>query len=663
MITLSSSLSAHQKLPARLPAVRAFAFASRASYPILPWSRFYSGAEPDSPIALTVAPDGSLIRARNASGTLYTSRVTSPGPASTYSSWTNLTSCHTSAGLALASTTGELTLVYADAAGTGLTVRHSADNGASWGSATTRATEASAIGAIAVAYNAAGDLCVFYALGTSTTLKRLRRTSGTWDGSGTTWTRTADVSTITGIAATHHSGDFALIVTATIPSPAGDRKVFAYRMGDGNLPLNAWSAPTTIAESDSASTTAYAAPAILSLILASFAQLESGPLSANPAMLTHPPAASTVANQWAEPAPHEANHPHGLALASLDQYALWAATPSGVWFAQRLSASDDLSPRLISARYELTPHSASARLELDNHDAAITAANYPRLFPGAEILIQPGYQSGSGAAFEYGAALRFTVDRLVTDSTGRVIAHCSGPWETAARWRAPQAWQTPSGALSRSSIFSRIASRAGLPASISSSSSDFTSTTPAFAINATESGREALQRLLAVITDHVRPDTNGGFTIVNPLTTDTPTATYGGSGNHPITEITLLDAPPPANWARLSGPDRYADSATYESIYQHGPRLHHQRNLDATTNAKATSGAAAVLRRATLDEPAVILIAPFHCGQELFDLITVNSSLLPPPSSLNLRVIALRLDYARGPLRPHHEITLELGAP
>lgn len=661
MITLSSSLSAHQKLPARLPEVRLFAFASRASYPVLRWTRYYTGSEPDSPIALAVAADASLVRARNASGTLYVSRVTSPGPGSTYSSWTNLTSCYSSAGVALASKSGEITLVYADAAGTGLTVRHSADNGASWGAATTRATEASAIGAIAVAYNASGDLCVFYALGTSTTLKRLRRTSGTWDGSGTAWTRSADVATITGIAAAHYSGDFAAIVTATIPSPSGDKRVYAYRMGDGNLPLNAWSSPATIAESDAASSGAYAAPAILPLILASFAQLESGPLSASPAMLTHPPAGGTAASQWREPIPHEANHPHGLALATYDFLSCWAATPSGVWFAQRLSGSDDLSPRLISARYEITPNSATARLELDNHDAAITAANYPRLFTGADLLIQPGYKSGSGAAFEYGAAHRFTVDRLVTGSAGRVIAHCSGPWEAAARWHAPQAYQVATATLTRSSLLARITGRAGLPASISSSSSDFTTAAPAFALSPAENGKSAIQRLLAVVTDHLRPDSNGGFTVVNPLTTDTPTATYGGSGNHPVTALSLFDAPPPANWTRLSGPDRYADSADWASVYQHGPRLHHQRNLDATTNPKATSGAASMLRRATLDEPVATLIAPFHCGQELFDLITVNSSLLSAP--LDCRVIALHLDYDRGPQKPHYDITLELGEP
>lgn len=666
MITLSSSLAAHQKLPARLPQLRAFAYHSHRSYPILNWQRLYTGAEPDSPIALTLASDGSLIRARNASGTLYTSRVTSPGPASTYSSWTNTTTCHTSAGIALASTPGELTLAYINPAGTSLITRHSTDNGATWSAPSTRATEATQITHIAAAYNPSGNLALFYTLTASPTLKHLRRTAGLWDPTPTTWTRSADLSTITGIAATHHNADFPLIITATIPSPANDKRVLAYRFGDGGLPLNAWSSPTTIAETDAPSTITYANPAIVNLnhILASFAQPESANVTANPAMLTHPPPAATVANPWAEPSPHQANHPFGLALATLDQLNTWAATPSGVWFAQRITTTLDLTPHITAATYTITPTTTTARLTLQLANSNLLPPP-STLAPGHDLLIQPGYLSGTNAAFEYGTSLRLTINRLTyTHHHGRatLTIEAHGPWETAAHFHPPQSWQTNAGTLTRAAIFNRIATRATIPATTISSSSPFTTNTPPFAHPAGETAASALTRLLSTVTDHTRPSPDGGFHLLNPLPTDTPSQTYGPSPNHPITTIATISQPPAANWHRLSGPDRYADSHNFPSLYQHGPRFHPHRDLDATTNPKTTDAATSTNRRQTLATPTATLTAPFHCGQEILDVITVTHPTLGLTSQ-NYRVIALTLDYTRTTQTPTYNLTLTLGEP
>lgn len=665
MITLSPTLAAHQKQNGRLPTVRAFVYQSRRSYPILRWTRYYTGAESAAPIALAVAADGSLIRARNAAGTLYTSRVTSPGPGSTYSSWTSMGAiAFSGAGIALAAKNGEITLVYADAAGTGLSVRHSADNGASWGAATVRATEASQIAHIAAAYNSAGDLCLFYSLNASSTLKRLRRTAGVWDAAGTAWTRAADVTAITGIAAAYHDGDFALIVTATVPTPTGDKRAYAYRMGDTSLPLNAWSSPNTIAESDAASTVTYTFPALLNLshLLGAFTHTETGNVPASQIMLTHPPAATNAAGQWAEPGPHEAVHANGLALASYDQLDCWATTPSGVWYARRNTDALDLTPQVLNATCTLTPTSASARLVLTPANSSLLPPP-SSLFTGADLLLQPGYLSGPSHAFEYGTSFRFTITRIAYahgDGQATITIDATGPWEAAARWRAPQAWQTAAGSRTRASTFSRVAGRAAIPAAAASSSTPFTTYTPAFAISPGESGRSVLSRLLAVVTDHARPAASGGFTTVDPRTTDASTETYGGAGNHPIVSFADDSTLPGANWLRLSGPDRYADAATAASVYQHGPILDQERNLDATTNTKTQEAAAAALRRAYLATPIATLTAPFHCGQELFDVITVNEPTLGISARL-YRVIGLRLDFSTHIARHHFRIHLTLG--
>src|SRR5689334_4667841 len=127
MQTLSASLIAHQRSAARIPAVLLTARDRRAGVALFRWERWYSGSEPVSPHAAAVAGDGSLLRARNDGGTLYVSRVASPGSGSSYSSWNSLqTGLVAGSGVALAARTGEALIAYTR--GTTLYVRASADN-------------------------------------------------------------------------------------------------------------------------------------------------------------------------------------------------------------------------------------------------------------------------------------------------------------------------------------------------------------------------------------------------------------------------------------------------------------------------------------------------------------------------------------------------------
>jgi hypothetical protein len=90
MRTLSASLLAHQKQPARTPALTLSLSTRRFGVESLRWEQWYTGAEAGAPTAAAIAGDGSLVRARNTAGSLYVSRVTSPTSSSTYSSWTLL---------------------------------------------------------------------------------------------------------------------------------------------------------------------------------------------------------------------------------------------------------------------------------------------------------------------------------------------------------------------------------------------------------------------------------------------------------------------------------------------------------------------------------------------------------------------------------------------
>jgi hypothetical protein len=121
-----------------------------------------------------------------------------------------------------------------------------------------------------------------------------------------------------------------------------------------------------------------------------------------------------------------------------------------------------------------------------------------------------------------------------------------------------------------------------------------------------------------------------------------------------VSSLELTDQPPPANWLRLQGADRYAETADFPSVYQHGPQLRPVRSLDATSDAIANAAATAARRRDAWAQELGQLIAPFQPGTQLFDVVTVNGSAY--------RVLAHSLDYRRGPQGARYDTTLHLGA-
>ena len=674
MITISSSLAQHQRGTNRTPALLATSSATRLGTEVQRWTRYYTGGEADAPHAIACPNDGLLVRVRNTAGTIYAARVASAAPTSTYSAWTNIATSISGGPVALAYYAAALVVLYADAAGTSIKMRSSADSGATWSAESAVVTEASAIGSLAATMVSSGALCAFYTLGTTTTLKRIRRTSGGVWGAAATWTNTASVATLTGVASTHNGGDYQLLVTGT-EAATNNKRVWGCLLGDGNFPVDVWSGLTNVAESDSLSTVSFKGPGLMMLgsnTLGAFAQAETANVASTRAYFTHPPAASGVTGQWRDGSPFDASSAYGVAIgtASSGSAGVWATTAYGVWYAPR-SATTTLTTRVIAARFEQTPDHMKARVEFDNRDGTLTVPDptatphtpNPPLMTGGSLSLSPGYASGAGGAAEYGVAHVLTIERLTyTTKDGRaiVIADCIGPWDALASWRAPQAWQTAAGATTRSAIFTRICARAGVPVS-GAGSANWTTYTPAFAIAAGETGQNVAERLLAVASDYVR--TNSSGLVVRPLAaSDASNAAYGGTGEHPIESLELVDTPARYNWTRLQGPDRYADSVAYAEIYQHGPRFEVVRSQDATTDARATAYVADAARRRVVNEYLGTLRAPLHAGQELYDVVTLTYSRMGL-SATTRRIIGIVWEYRRagGGLRTSYTATYTLG--
>jgi hypothetical protein len=295
-VPLASSLWAHLRGSQRRPYLLASVSPERASVRLLRWAATYAGAEADAPHAATALQDPSdadvyqLIRARNDGGDVQIN-------ASYFGSatWTSVATATAGTPVALATRgDGVVHLLYVDSSSLKLQLRTSADYGATWSSATLLVTEASAISALALAASMADDaLCAFYVLGSSTTLKRLRcSAAGVWESSGTNWTRSGSVASLSGVAAVHDGNDYAVMVTGTEVTTANPR-VWATQLGDGNLvSLNAWPSLKAIAEADALSTVTFKAPALAQVGLSFagfFVQSEAGDVAIDRVYYTHPP--------------------------------------------------------------------------------------------------------------------------------------------------------------------------------------------------------------------------------------------------------------------------------------------------------------------------------------------------------------------------------------
>jgi len=675
VLTLAASLLDHQQALRRRPSVLATVTQKRYGVPILLLEAQTYTNGVDCPIDGVADASGAVVLARNNAGALETMNAAPGG------SWSNRDTVTAGQGFALAydPVADAILLVYGD--GNDLKLRTSSDHGATWSASTTLVTEASAIGSVALALRASnGNACAFYTLGTSTTLKRLRRTAGAWAGSGTNWTRSGSVATLTGLAAVH-SGDFYLAITGTEVTTLNPR-VWSVAMGDTILPSNAWSTLVNVQESDAASGLSFAHPhaaLISSIMFATFQQAETGNVPTSRVFVTSPPESAGPLGFWREPQPTPILTAHGAAIfddATNSRAVL--AGPDAYYHAPHPAALD-LSDQLVALSWRLTPSSLKVRAELAfDGTGSLPFADTVR--PGFDLSIQHGYLSGAAGAGEYGQLLRCSISRVsqaFESGKLRLIVEADGPWEALARFKAASTWTAPA-STTRGAIFSRIAARAGLNVSAAAGSrapsAAWTADTPAFAIAAGETGRTALERLLAPSVDFVRLDFNtGGLQICSFAVADlaSPDYTYAFTTTpgfeHPLLTLTRTEAHAVSR-LRVQGPDRYAEAfAAYsgDDFYNPGdePDFELVRDLAASDNTKATNAAERALRRARALVATGELTAPANVGHELFD--TVLALLTPSAAidaSVTARVLGIDLDYRRGPAGgPAYTTTLTLG--
>jgi hypothetical protein len=648
MRSLSATLLAAQKSAVRVPYLKTVISDRIAGVKRLAWTRYYTGAEPDSYHAATMAGDGSLIRARVTGGTLYYQRVTSPGAGSSYSSWTNLGAA-ANAGVALCSDGARVLLFYVDSGGLAVKVRESTDYGATLGAAVTVVTAGAAVGWLSADVKSNGDACLIY--DASATVYAVRRISSVW-GSSTAWG--IGVASVAGHAC-YYIGDWNVVVCGV--DTAGASYAWSAVFGDGfSVASGTWSTPQEISKASPGTSVTHRAPFLSrpDTFRLTYVEKYTGTVAYNRPQLSHSPAAQDyIQNLWREPIPFNLSTDYGLAIA-FSSAAVWACTPAGVWYATLDVPTSDVTADVLTADTDDRPYSGHLRLELRNDHGAYNGLPAP-LRAGAEIAVSPGYVTTAGT--EYSDGPRYWITRL-ENRTGRgrstVVVEAQDCWSLLENWRARRQYSWAAGEKTVYAILQWVFARAGLDFSADGASSTSTSFYPAFTIAPGESALTAVKRLLDMLPDVIR--ISGEFAYLHePLASDSADYAYGT--DHAIEEGRYGDEPPPANRAQVFGTGVFAEAYDWDAIAETNDQPVQVADKNITTQAQAEARGDTLLRRSALAAPAGRLTAALNCGLELYDVIEITD----PAAALTAakrRVTALSLLYSAPAARYEQTLTL-----
>lgn len=218
MRSLSSAFISAQKQPARKPLVKlevaTFGHPAAAADAELLWSDFtwerLTSPSDSTPVgfhAVAIPGNGSLCRIRMEGANIRYQRVTSPGPGSDWSTWTNFGSGVAGHPVAIAALDKEVIAFCDD--GTYMYYRRSTDYGATFGGWTALNSTRPCERGLAAAFKSNGDVAIVHASDANDpkSLYLERRISGSWPGSARQISGDYEISAL----AMYHDGDWNII--------------------------------------------------------------------------------------------------------------------------------------------------------------------------------------------------------------------------------------------------------------------------------------------------------------------------------------------------------------------------------------------------------------------------------------------------------------------
>ena len=682
MQTLSGTLLAQQKKARAKPCVKLVVSDKLGAHQRLTWSKLYSDASEDCPMAMVICGDGSIVRVRSilVTGTSYANyqRITSPTTESQWNTWSGgMGTSSTMNQMALATSGAHVWWFYISSSDMILYCRESTDYGASWGSAATVHTCSGTdrLESVAAAHLSGTDPIVFFSVQDGMVLSschvyRRKRSSGVWQAASS-WGKTA-LQRMRGLTC-HKTGDYNMLYGAEVdaysffgigeaPGTGYVWTLYAMVYGDGvDVTADTWANPVLIERTDSGTAYATAWPSLtyVDLYRAVFTGYLVGEEYSRVLRMRGIYSPTYLEGVWTDPSPFKAEGgPYGMAIGyepGGDGY-VYAGCSNAAYRAKAAGeGSVDLSRRVV--KYKLvdrwTGHKAagvsvdygqliapelSGKIWLDNSDGGLNSIGSGSLAPfkrGSMVNVSRGYVTSAGS--EYGNWPSMWVEDYehVIDFQGRrfLVIYATGPWALLSGMAAQRQYHWVDGEATAWAIVERLFALAGFRASTKSGefSSELGTLKPPILIHPGQDLRGAVLAALSKVPDFVYWE--GSTPYLKELTTgESSDYSYGGSGNHVIIAGRYGCRTPAYNhievFAGVSeyGMPVFGDEVEYDEIDLVGHRLQKVFDYAYGSSGECDERAVGQLRKHEATRKRGELTTLPNVGVQLFDVVTATDA-------------------------------------
>ena len=650
MRDLSPTLLAAQKEASRHPYVKVVVEDGVGMVSRIDWQRLYTGSEADYHHALTLAGDGSLIRARvePSNNGLYYQRVPSPGPGSDFSTW-NLLSTAVPGGIALSAQGAEVMLFFVPGSNPDTVFYFlSMDYGQTWiGPYTLAAPQPGTdVGWLAAAHRPDGGLALFATAAYIVYVKT--RTSSGWSG----WSQWSNWANSQSGLATCYSGDWKLVVCGQ--DSWNNYKVWGCIYGDGaEQSPGTWSSLVDLTQASATASVELRCPALTQpdVFRAFFVEKHTGQEAYQRPYWAHTlPGQGFSQGLWREPVPFDLASDYGVAMACQGPSwrDVWLSTPFGVWQGQLSSATADLTGDVVGLAATASPSGGRVRVELDNSSAKyndVGSGGLSALRLGSRLRVSPGYHTTAGPEAAPGH-LYWIEGWEYRRQGGRSLLVMEGAdgWGQAAAWHTRHQFGWEAAQQSVQELVTFLLARCGLPLQVLSSSSFFSTHQPAFALHPGSRGEDGIGRLLDMVSDLLffREET-----ACSKYPDPAEATAYSYGTDHSILSAAHSRTAPGINRVQAYGLDVTAESFSWGEVSLVLDRLRQVHDLNLTTADDARERASAGLGRAAREGYGGEVVVPPNCGQELYDVVEITDPACGL-SAARRRVVGLALLYEPG---------------
>ena len=680
MQTLTATLLAAQKKARAKPYAEVIISDKLGPQQRLHWTKLYSDATDDYPMAMVICADDSIVRVMSLAGSARAQRITDPEDTDHWDTWSaQVDTCSAMNQMALCTSGTNVWWFYIDTADKVLYCRQSSDSGASWGSRTAVHTCAGTyeLESIACAHRTGTDAIVFYstvdtAVGDTCHLYKRKQVAGAW-GAATSWGKTG-MARARGMTC-HKTGDYNMLFGANVdaytyfgigdaPALAYVWALFATAYGTGiDVAADTWANPVAIERTDAGTAFATAWPSLtyVDIFRALYTGYLIGQEYSRVQRMVAVHAVTFMETDWTDAHPFKAEGgPYGMAIdfhITGDGYvyascsnAAYRALAAGLG---TVTFTTDDRVKKYKVRDRWAGHKAAGvavdygqlvapildgEIWLDNSDGALNSlgtGTYDCVLRGSMVELERGYIASDGHKEAPWPTMWLEDYEHVVDFHGRcyLVLYCISGWGLLSTMAAQRQYHWQTGDDSVWNIAERLFALAGFDLSSKTGEASAASGTlqPALVIHPGQDLRGAVLQALSKVPDFVYWEQKKPY--LKELEADEASDyTYGGAANHVIIEgrygirtpaYNHIEVFAALNWYSIP---TFGDEVDYDEVDLVGHRLQKVYDYSYTSDAQCDARAVAQLRKhdATTKRGQITTLP--NVGLQLFDVVTVTDA-------------------------------------